>query len=54
MNVPKENIIILRPSSNLIKILYRLHPEYFDQYDISKIKYIKNINRSYLSVDSYQ
>ena len=55
-NVDKNNNenIKIRPSSKLIKILYRLHPEYFDSYDTSKIKYLKNINRSYLTNDSYK
>lgn len=42
-----------KPSSMLIKILYRLHPEYFDVYDITKIKYLNNLTKSYLSEDSY-
>ena len=43
----------LRYSSLLIKILYRLHLEYFDIYDISKIKYINGLVKTYLSNDSY-
>ena len=43
----------IRPSSLLIKILYRLHPEYFVNYDISKIKYINGLHITYHSQDSY-
>lgn len=43
----------IKPSSLLIKILYRLHPEYFDNYDITKIKYINNLTKTYLYNDSY-
>lgn len=43
-----------KQSSKLIKILYRLHPEYFAKYDITKINSINNLYRSYLSIDSYQ
>jgi hypothetical protein len=43
----------IRPSSLYIKILYRLHPEYFVNYDISKIKYINGLHITYHSPDSY-
>ena len=43
----------IRSSSLYIKILYRLHPEYFVNYDISKIKYINGLHITYHSTDSY-
>lgn len=57
LGVPEKNKVFTcetRPSSKLIKILYRLHPEYFEYCDITKIRCLKNINKSYLSDDSYK
>mgnify|MGYP000623795323 CR=1 FL=1 len=56
----KKNVIISnsfypKPSSKLIKILYRLHPDFFDEFDIDKIKALKHINKSCIkSADSYE
>jgi hypothetical protein len=44
---------IIRPSSLLIKILYRLYPECFNNYDISKINYINKLFTISHSADSY-
>ncbi len=54
-NVIISNYFFPKPSSKLIKILYRLHPDFFDEFDISKIKALKYINKSYIkSADSYE
>lgn len=45
----------MKPSSKLITILYRLHPNIFSSYDMSKIKCLSKINRlNHISQDSYE
>ena len=44
--IPTKKSSATYPSSKLIKILYRLKPNLFINYDINKIKYLSLINKS--------